>query len=156
MGAYPIEGAGRCTWREGGAFLAHVVAPLVLGSAVYVLWRDRDIRLLTWLDGAGLSHWMEAARARVGMALPRSLLGVLPDALWAYSLGAALGLVWLGGAPRSRALWIVSAGAAACLAELGQALCLVPGTFDGLDLVAMVGGCAAGALWAPRGARPHG
>ena len=111
MGTYPLEEAGRRSWREGGAFLAHVVVPLVLGVLVYVLWRPRDIWLLKWLDSAGLAHIMDAARARAGTAPPPVLLDVLPDALWAYALGAALGLVWLGGASRARAFWLVTAGA---------------------------------------------
>jgi hypothetical protein len=99
---------------------------------------------------------MDAARGWAGTPLPRPFVDVLPDALWAYSLGAALGLVWLGGAPRTRALWLSAAGVVACLLELGQAVSLVPGTFDGFDLVAMAVGFAAGAWWAPRGVRPRG
>lgn len=132
------------------AFLAHVIAPLGIGTTVYILWRGRGIRLFDWLGAAGLHPLV--AQAREGAAsvrVPRAILYTLPDAMWAYAFGAALGLVWMGGAPLSRALWLLSAGGIACAIELGQAASIIPGTFDWLDLAAIGGGFAAGALFAP-------
>jgi hypothetical protein len=135
-------------------FLAHVIAPLAAGVLIYILFRAPNIRLFDWLTAAGLAGAVDAARrAAAGLSLPRPLLYTLPDALWAYAFGAALGLIWIGGASRPRALWIAAALLIACAIELGQAASIIPGTFDWLDLLAIAAGLAAGALWAPLRAR---
>jgi hypothetical protein len=140
-------GEGRARPRD---FIAHVLVPLLIGTAVYILWRGRGIRLFDWLGAAGLNPAIAAAReGAASVRVPRALLFTLPDAMWAYAFGAALGLVWLGGARLSRAIWLGAAGTIACAIELGQAASVIPGTFDRLDLIAIGGGFAAGALFAP-------
>jgi hypothetical protein len=81
---------------------------------------------------------------------PALILGSLPDAAWAWAFGATLSLVWLGRPWRAKAPWLVAGALLALFAEIGQAIGVIPGTFDAIDLVAIALGYAAGALLAGR------
>lgn len=129
--------------------LVHVVLPLVIGTLAYVAWRSTDVRIVTWMSrvaprGVAAMQGTGASRA------PAVILGSLPDAAWAWAFGASLALVWLGRAWREKAAWLVAGALLAVLAEIGQAIGLVPGTFDVVDLLAIALGFAAGAALAGR------
>jgi hypothetical protein len=129
--------------------LVHVVVPLVIGTLAYAAWRSTDVRIVTWMSriaprGVAAMHGTGASR------LPAVILGSLPDAAWAWAFGAALSLVWLGRAWREKAPWLAAGAVLALLAEVGQAIGVVPGTFDAIDLVAIALGFAAGATLAGR------
>jgi hypothetical protein len=129
--------------------LVHVVGPLVIGTLTYAAWRSTDVRIVAWMSriaprGVAAMQGTGASRA------PALILGSLPDAAWAWAFGAALSLVWLGRAWREKAAWLAAGAVLALLAEIGQALGVVPGTFDVIDLVAIALGYAAGAALASR------
>ena len=134
-----------------------VVLPLALGVLSYLALRGTDIRLFSWTHALGLDAavsamraWAAPLRARV----PSWLAGSGPDAAWAFSFGAAVGLVWRGRSGPAAWAWRVGCGVVAACVELGQAARLIPGVFDAFDLVAMVGGYALGcALVTRRAAR---
>ncbi len=127
--------------------LVHVLVPLVVGAIAYVAWRETEVRLVTWLPRVAV----DALRASVGrIPMPRVVAGSLPDAAWAWAFGAAMALVWRGSAWRQRAPWLAAGAALALGVELGQAVGIVPGTFDTLDLGAIALGYALGALAAGR------
>ncbi len=135
-----------------GRVTLHVILPLVLGAAMYAAWRSPEIRLVAWLEevlpGTG-------GRARSGGALvgvPSAIAGSLPDAAWGWALGAALSLLWRGATLRARIPWLMGGGALAVGTELGQAVHVVPGTFDPLDLAAIGVGYTLGMLIAGRDA----
>ena len=127
----------------------HVVVPLVIGTLTYAAWRSTDVRIVTWMSriaprGVAAMQGTGASRA------PAVILGSLPDAAWAWAFGASLSLVWLGRAWREKAAWLAAGALLALLAEVGQAIGVVPGTFDASDLVAIALGFAAGAALAGR------
>jgi hypothetical protein len=129
--------------------LVHVVLPLVIGALTYAAWRSTDVRIVTWMSriaprGVAAMQGTGASRA------PAVILGSLPDAAWAWAFGAALSLVWLGRAWREKAPWLAAGALLALFAEVGQAVGVVPGTFDASDLVAIALGFAAGAALAGR------
>jgi glycopeptide antibiotics resistance protein len=69
------------------------------------------------------------------------------------AFGASLALVWRRRRWREKAPWLAAGGQLALGAEVGQALGLLRGTFDVLDLVALGVGYVVGVLLAGLPAR---
>lgn len=135
----PPPGAFRRSKRLAG----HVVAPVVLGALIYLLWRSPRLLVFDWASTVGAQPAVQAARHTVaGFAIPAVVLFSLPDALWTYALTYAVGAVW--SAPRSagRRVWLALCALAALGPEIGQALTAVPGTFDPVDLILCAGAFA--------------
>lgn len=126
-----------------------VVLPLVIGVVIYVAWRKDPVLLVSWLPDATV----RAARSGLGgWAVPRLVLASGADAAWGWAFGAALALVWRGRKTRARTFWLVTGGAVAAYAEVGQLWGLPPGTFDTVDLIAIVGAYALAAFLVLRSA----
>ncbi len=113
-------------WEALGRWLAYVAFPLLVGAAVYLV--------RGW--GAALLPWRRVHLARV-------VLGTLPDAAWAFAIGACVCLLWRNGSRGGKAAWVVMGCALAVGYEAAQGLRLVPGTFDPLDLVTSAAAFAA-------------
>lgn len=120
-----------------------VVLPLVIGALIYVAWRREEVLLVSWLPASTVHA---ARRGLGGWAVPRLILASGADAAWGWSFGAALALVWRGRESRARTFWLVVGGAVAAYAEIGQLWGLPPGTFDIVDLIAIVGAYALAAF----------
>jgi hypothetical protein len=114
-----------------GNALAHVAAPLAVGGGVYALFRQRGTEVERWL---GLHLPPPLA---VGANAVRFTLGVLPDAVFAYAVGAALALLWAGSARAPKLWWAFSGFVFVVALEIAQGLHVIAGTFDVSDLVAM-------------------
>lgn len=114
-----------------------------------MLFRGRDTPLVAWLA------WLPLPREplRAPNAAASLAVGALPDLAWAWSFGAGVALFWWSKPWRASAPWIVAGGALAMFMEVGQALGVVPGTFDRVDLLAIAVGYALGAVIARRHAR---
>ena len=137
--------------RRGLARVAavHVVVPLVIGTLTYATWRSTDVRIVGWMSRIA-PRGVAAMQGTGASRLPAVILGSLPDAAWAWAFGAALSLVWFGRAWREKAPWLAAGALLALCAEVGQAVGVVPGTFDVIDLAAIALGYAAGAALASR------
>ena len=135
-----------------GRVLLHVVLPLAIGTLAYASWRSTDVRIVAWMAriAPGAVRGLRDAHEAGGSRAPGLLLGSLPDAAWAWAFGAALSLVWSGRSWREKAPWLGAGALLALFAEVGQAIGVVPGTFDAMDLVAIALGFAAGAMLAGR------
>ena len=132
----------------------HVGLPLVLGVLAYVAWRSTDVRVVAWVSRIA-PHGASAVRNAGSSALarvPALIAGSLPDAAWGWAFGAALALVWRGRSWREKRAWMGSGAMVALAAELGQAVHVVPGTYDHADLAAIALGYVLGALLAGRAA----
>jgi hypothetical protein len=119
------------------AWLA-LVAPLLLGGLVYVVFRAESLLMFRWFDAFGLGPavaWLRVSLGGAGAALPRWFVFSFPDAAWVFSMTALLGVVWRArlGTAEARA-WMSLGLLLGAGAELGQAVGLVPGTFDIVDL----------------------
>jgi hypothetical protein len=108
--------------------LAFVIGPLVLGVMVYFATRAPDIRLFQWTPA-----FVIAAVPRIHV--PAIVTGSLPDAMWAFAFGSALGLVW-----KKPSVWMWIGALLTASVELAQAAHLIEGVFDWIDLAAMVAG----------------
>lgn len=131
------------------AIALQVLLPLVVGVLIYVAWRREEVLVVSWLPASTV----RAARSGLGgWGVPRLILASGADAAWGWAFGAAIGLVWRGRRTRARTFWLVLGGAAAAYAELGQLWGLPPGTFDIVDLAAIVGAYALAAFLVLRSA----
>jgi hypothetical protein len=116
----------------------HVVAPLVVGAAIYVFWRTPEPMFVSWLREHGVSATIASLREAAAPAtawLPAWMLLYLPDAAWVYSLTAAVALLWSNESSRSRRGWLIGALVFALAYEFGQLIHVTPGLFDPWDLV---------------------
>jgi hypothetical protein len=131
----------------------HVVLPLGLGVLAYAAWRSHDVRIVGWMSRVA-PRGVDVVRGAGASQIPALVAGSLPDAAWAWAFGAALALVWHGKDWRERRGWLLAGWVAALATELGQAVSVVPGTFDVADLVAIGLGYVLGASLATRRS-PH-
>lgn len=123
----------------------HIVGPLMLGGTVYLCWRSPDLLMFRWAEAVGMITVLNKIRlVVVHFTLPDWILYNLPDACWSYAWVAHARLVWCGSDGLGRWAWISLIPAVGIISEAGQALTIVPGTFDYLDLAAY----ALGAIWA--------
>ena len=142
----PLEPPARSSSSSSSALrdlAVHVVAPLLVGAAIYLLVRDRSLAIFDHL-------------ARLGLALPQpqpatgavAVIGAwLPSATWTYALTASVALLWPD-AGKARTAYLSLALTVALGWELGQSLGQShgwwPGTFAAADLLAtIVAFCAA-------------
>ena len=126
--------------------LVHVVAPVALGAAVYLLWRSRRLPVFRLVEAVRADALVRGAREHAAGArplLPDAVLFAVPDALWVYALTAALALVWRGRRGRLGAAFVSLGVVLGVGSEGGQLAGTLPGTFDPMDAVL---GAAAGAL----------
>jgi hypothetical protein len=122
-------------------YLLHVVVPVLVGAAIYVLFRSPRLRVFDWLQAMGMDGAVPASRAWARPAaehLPEWLLYSAPDGLWVYGLTACLALVWRGEPGRARRRWLCVGIALGLGGELGQLAGLVPGIFDAADVLLCV------------------
>ncbi|PCJ51989.1 MAG: hypothetical protein COA70_13280 [Planctomycetota bacterium] len=126
------------------AWMLHVVAPLLFGSLIYVLFRSPSIQLFDWAGGIGMEGMVRNANSwasGTADSLPSWVIFNLPDGLWAYALTASLCLTWAERPCRERATWLALPLVLTTGSELLQARGIVPGTFDWLDVVTMTCAC---------------
>lgn len=110
----------------------HTVLPLALGGIIYILFRSQ--RLLISVQLASFLGISTARNMLSSLGLPEWFLFSLPDGLWLYSLVFSLQWVWQNSSWLVRSIWAAAGVSLGVGWELGQALALVPGTFDPVDL----------------------
>lgn len=123
--------------------LSESLAALLIGSLLYMLARPANLVAFDWFDAVGLGHLLTAARSAtsgIAQALPHAVKFSLPDGLWAFAFTNTMVAIWGRKLSRASAPWIALGPVVAIGSELGQALDLVPGTFDTVDLVCVVVG----------------
>ncbi len=116
-------------WVHG---VLHVAGPLVSGGAIYLLYRETDLRVFQWADFMGIAAAVEWGRQLVGSIRPPNLvIYSLPGALWLYAFTSLMALVWRGSSEfRPRILWMLVPACVAAGSEGVQWLGLTDGTFD--------------------------
>lgn len=125
-------------WRAGlGPWSAHVIAPLIVGTCIYLLWRSPTLQLFGWVESFGTADVLWAVRAVASPfkdSVPTWISYSLPDALWSYAFTCALCFAWANRRCWERSLWLLVPFVISIGSELLQAQGLVVGTFDWIDL----------------------
>ncbi len=125
--------------------MLHTLIPLCVGTGIYILVRPGTYiaRACTFLI-----PWLGELRIRMGTDLFHMFLrNYACDMLWAYAL--TIGLLWYGRLTGQK-VWksaLISGGFAVFMEGL-QILPVIPGTFDGMDVVAeilatLIAGCVS-------------
>lgn len=119
----------------------HVLLPISFGAAIYLLYRSTSLWVFHWIAAAGLYDGLINIREAVSIAhLPFWVLYSLPDGLWVYAATAWMVEIWRGSRSWATLPWIAVGVALGVGGEIGQAIGLVPGTYDHLDILFYVGG----------------
>jgi hypothetical protein len=139
--------ADGASFRAARSYALQVALPLFMGSALYLFARPDGLRMFGWARALGLGGALAQAREQttpLAHALPGWTLFSLPDALWAFAFARVMGLVWRDRLTRESAPWLLAAPVFALGSEVGQALHVVPGTFDATDLACLMVGVVLG------------
>ena len=112
-------------------FAAFVLLPIAIGTAVYVGWRTTSLLVFDWMSFLGIPHDV----FRPTISLPAPILYSLPDGCWVFAGTSWMLLIWRGFHP-----WAFVIAALAIGGEFGQAVQLVPGTFEWTDIAFYLGG----------------
>jgi hypothetical protein len=130
--------AGHCVariqngrWRR--FFLLHVVLPTAVGATIYLLFRTTSLLVFDWLQTLHLLPLVMVARQFCSaIRLPEWLLYSLPDGLWVYAVTSWMILIWSRRPPMP---WLIVGVALGVGGELGQAVGMVSGTYQHLDMI---------------------
>lgn len=133
-----------------------VHAPSVLavgiGATIYLLWRSETLLVFDLVRSLELGAELAWARERVAsFAAPAWLLTSAPDGLYAFALSWSLSASWSSEAADMpwRRVWMAVALLLTIGSECAQAVSVVPGAFDVLDLAFYALGGALGWRAAP-------
>lgn len=105
--------------------IIHVLLPIIIGTAIYVLLR-------------GYSGLFQSEKF-IDKLSGRNIDGIqynLPDGLWLYGLLSMITILWRKIISVYFVIWIFTAMSAAYFSEILQGLKIIPGTFDWLDILA--------------------
>jgi len=121
-----------------GFKILNVTLPLIIGGAIYLLFRAKTLLMFSWFEPIVTSSSFMDLRNFVNTfkyLIPDIILFSLPDALWIYSLLMAYIYIWNSTLNRQNLFWFLLAPGISFFSEIGQALALVTGTFDSDDLL---------------------
>ena len=117
--------------------VALAVGMLILGGAIYLLFRTKRLVMFHVTDTLGLTDAIDGWRQAVkGMRLPEWTIYVLPSALWSGAYILIMDALLRNHRLATRLLATGFIPLLGIVAEGLQAVGVVPGTFDWLDLVA--------------------
>ena len=122
------------------------VVGIAIGAAIYVLWRSEDLAVFTWIKTVGLMDPVAAIRNSikpVSEKIPGWFMFSFPHSLWAIAGILFLSAVWKTGSIE-RHLWVSGFIIIAVGSEIGQAVHLVPGTYDHTDMAMLVAAVLSG------------
>jgi hypothetical protein len=121
--------------RARATNVAASILLLAVGSLIYALWRSHSLLMFRWFDAVGIGPLIDRSRGYVHFIHVADWIRYsLPDALWASSGVFLFSAIWTGSRSPVRHFWICIAPCLAIGGELAQAVHLIPGTFDLVDL----------------------
>ena len=133
--------------RKTYVFLSIVC--LLIGSMIYVCFRTDTLLMFHWAQIFGLGddiHTLRDNARPLRHLMPAWANNSLPYAMWVVSCMLAQLAIWHKSKAIYRYLWILAAPVLAIASELAQALRVIPGTFDWVDLILLALGAIVGAV----------
>lgn len=122
---------------KNNILLASILS-LSLGTAIYLLFRKSSLKIFNWLEKLKIDFLsLDIRKFSISNAerLPNWFLYSLPDGLWICSYVCLMIYIWNFRIHLQSIFWISIAPFIAIISEIGQAVNLVKGTFDFLDLL---------------------
>ena len=117
------------------------MACILLGSAIYVLFRPTSLLMFRWIDAIGMTTSIGTMRSWVNgfdKYLPTWIVYSLPFALWVSSYLFFIKVIWWDSTSLVRHVWFWCVPVIAIVTELAQNNNIIPGHFDKVDLVSIV------------------
>lgn len=114
------------------------LVPLMIGGAIYILFRTASLRMFGWFEVVGLTTFIDDLRATTyhfSYNIPEWVLYSLPDGLWIFSYVGVVLYIWKNSVSFDNLFWITIIPLLAIGSEIGQLLGIVIGTFDVVDLL---------------------
>ena len=111
----------------------HIILPLFVGSAIYLLFRGKSLLMFEWFSYLKLDFIINFLRDNLykyRIYIPKSVLFSLPDSLWVYSFTMFLSIYF-----KNRII-LSSIFVGSIITEILQ-LWFVTGTFDIYDVIYM-------------------
>lgn len=119
-----------------GRFFLYVFVPTALGASIYLFFRSPDLLVFRWLNAVGLRDVIMTWRNSVSdVRLPEWLLYSAPDGLWVFAATGWIIHIWRGKPPWP---WLLGGVVLGVGSELGQAVGIVPGTYQHEDILCYV------------------
>jgi hypothetical protein len=126
-------------------FVIFVALPLILGTAIYLLWRADTLTAFRWFMVIEMSDTLDTLRDVVGhWSGPQWALYSLPGGLWAFAATNAMGAMWLKDWHPESFVWIALPLVFAWGTEWAQFFQQFAGTYSALDLFAYLLGWFGG------------
>ena len=134
----PVDLTSTRRFPWGLTFTLHVALPIAIGAAIYLFFRTTSLLVFEWLRAVSLFELTLTARGLLsGISLPNWLLYSLPDGLWVYAVTSWMILIWDRNPPLP---WLFVGVALGVGGEFGQAIAIVPGTYQHLDMLFYIAG----------------
>ena len=127
--------------QDRSAYVLLSIFTLVAGSMIYVCFRSESLVMFRWANSIGISseiHMLRETGRAFGHVFPKWVTDSAPYAMWVFSYMLAQHAIWFQSRTRVSYLWILAAPAIAICSEAAQGLAVIPGTFDVIDLAALV------------------
>ena len=131
------------------AFAFASIVCLTIGSMIYLCFRSESLLMFQWAHAAGLSEGMQLIRDAsrpFRQTLPSWSNYSLPYSLWVLSYMFAQRAIWHNSDNLGSCLWILSVPILAITSEVAQALQIIPGTFDRVDLAMLATAAIIGSI----------
>ena len=104
---------------------------------MYICLRDPELRMFQWFDFIGAGSLITRLRfnaAPLQTVIPFWIQFSVPNALWVYSLTGFMALLWSETDSRTKPFWLSLGILLGAGTEFGQAINVIPGSFDIVDL----------------------
>jgi hypothetical protein len=137
-------------------FCTDVLLPLLVGGLIYLLFRADTLFMFRWAEALGVGDALYAARSILRGTfpeLPGWVLYSLPDGIWVYAGTVQFRLIWRNESDWQADVWRWLIFVLALASEVGQALGLVPGTFDWIDTFFILFGGLLAVVRVPKATR---
>jgi len=120
---------------------------LILGSAVYILFRPGEYLFFRWAGFFGLDLFISNLRDHTSsfhLHLPEWFIYSLPGGLWAFALTLIISTIWSGSTSRLKYFWLALVTGLVLGFELLQLAAFIPGVFCWQDFFFGTAGLASG------------
>lgn len=114
------------------------ISSLVFGTAIYLLFRASSLKVFSWMETFRIDLLSTDFRkfcTSNADNFPEWFLFSLPDGLWITSYALLMSYIWNFKINFYSIFWISLIPSIAIFSEIGQALKILEGTFDWLDLL---------------------
>nr|WP_319571246.1 hypothetical protein [uncultured Draconibacterium sp.] len=118
----------------------HVIFPIFIGGAIYVIYRHNSITMFKWLEFLFLTDTVTLIREYLSPTrefIPDWVVFSMPDGLWVYSFSSSFLIIWKDNLS-SAIPWILCPLLLGTLAEVFQYFTILSGTFDLVDFYSYI------------------